>query len=479
MRRREKQHPAFKARPFIVFLSLFAVMIIAGGCASNMTGYYADLKMKLDAEDYENAARQVNKSKKKYGKKNVLMFYLDAGMVNQFAREYEKSNKNFELAKKTFEDYYQKSVSAGAATMVFNDTAMPYYGQDFERAHITVFEALNYLLIDNADEAVVEARQADTVFKKLAANKNNKNYYKDDGFIRYFMGLVYENGGYLNDAHISYYLALGAYRGGLVPAAPPQDLINDAYTTALALGMKDRADDIKKRFPTAKKSAIPAGYGECVLINYNGYIPKKIDNVLEFALFDIWPYINQVEVDKQEEQDFQKAKSVVISAFANDYVKVAFPKYQFIPNRIKSFYMDTAEGRRNSYLAQDLGQLARKTLDKEIAKIYAKTLARAAVKYALGKSVSKAVSDKTDSNWGTLTRIAFNMYNSLSETADKRAWNTLPETILMGRIYLAEGENEITVNFTDSQGQTIKSRKINLEIKEGKKTFVVLRSAHE
>ena len=187
-----KRSELFKAHPFIILLSLFMIMIMTGGCASNMAKHHSDLKQRLDMQDYAAAAEQINKSKKKYGKKNILMFYLDAGMVNQLAKEYEISNKNFELAKIKFDEYYQKSVSAGAASMVFNDMTMPYYGQDFERVHITVFEAINYILLDKIDEAVVEARQADTMFKIFAANKNNKNYYKDDGFILDFMVLVYE-----------------------------------------------------------------------------------------------------------------------------------------------------------------------------------------------------------------------------------------------------------------------------------------------
>lgn len=476
-----KRSELFKAHPFIILLSLFMIMIMTGGCASNMAKHHSDLKQRLDMQDYAAAAEQINKSKKKYGKKNILMFYLDAGMVNQLAKEYEISNKNFELAKIKFDEYYQKSVSAGAASMVFNDMTIPYYGQDFERVHITVFEAINYILLDKIDEAAVEARQADTMFKIFAANKNNKNYYKDDGFIRYFMGLVYEAGGYLNDAHISYYLALNAYKKGLALITVPKDLINDAYTSALNLGMRERADEIKKDYPSANKSIIPEGYGECVFIVYNGYIPKKIDNVLEFILSDIWLYIDQVEVDDEKEaRDFEKARSINISVYAQDYVKVAFPKYKFIPNLIHSFYADTSQGKSYSYIAQDLGQIAQKTLDNEISKIYSKTLARAAVKYALGKSVVKMVDDSTNySGWGDLTQIAFNIYNSLSDTADKRGWNTLPEKILMSRIYLPAGMNEVTINFMSLDGQTITTREIELEIKEGKKNFVVLRSAYE
>ncbi len=481
MRSAEASAPKYKAHPLKALLFAAAVAMLFGGCASGLTGYYADLRAKIDVEDYEGAAKFVDKSKGKYGKKNILLYYLDSGMTSHLARDYGQSTKKFELAKEKFAEYYQKSITAGAVSMIYNDNSMPYYGENYERVHITVFEALNYILLGEDNEAVVEARQADTMFRTFAVEKNYKNFYKDDGFIRYFMGIIYENGGYLNDAHISYYMALKAYQNGIANVPVPKDLINDAYTSALKLGMPERADEIKKEFPNARRNDIQAGYGECIIVDYNGFMPKKVDNILEFALFDIWPYINQVEVDDSKEaKEFDQARSVVISAFASDYVKVAFPKYENIPNKVKSFRVNTEDARgrkRDSYMAQNLAEVARKCMNDELGKIYAKTLARAAVKYAVGKSVSKAVTDNSNSNWGTLTQIAFNVYNSMSETADKRAWHTLPENILMTRVFLPAGPSEIEIEFLDAYESVIKTKTIAVDIKEGKKNFVVLRSA--
>ncbi|MDR1695198.1 MAG: hypothetical protein LBR69_00985 [Endomicrobium sp.] len=466
-----------KARPLRLAV-LFFLAAILGGCASSLKpAYYSDLRDKIDSGDYKSAAEFVEKSKKRYGKKNILLFYLDSGFANHLAGNYGKSIENFENAKSKFEEYYQKSVSAGAASMFFNDSTMPYYGENFEEAHIRVFESLNYILSGDGAEAAVEARQSDRVFVKFAAQSGNKNFYKDDGFIRYFMGLVYENSGELNDAHISYYLALKAYKDGISEIAPPKDLINDAYSTALLLGMSERAAEIKAEFPFARAGGIPSSSGELVIICYNGFMPKKVSNVLEFALFNIWPYVNQVEVDNEKEaEEFNRARSAAVSFFADDYVKVAFPKYEKIPNDIAYFSVETNGKTGNSYMAQDLARIAQKCLDDNISKIRAKALARAAVKYVIGKTVSKAVADNTNnSGWGLLTQAAFNVYNSLSETADTRGWNVLPENILMARLYLPEGENEIVLNFLDRTGNKIKSEKVTVSIEKGKKNFMFAR----
>lgn len=467
-----------KRHPLAVLLLFLVAVNILGGCSFNMTNYYVNLTDKMNTGDYKSAAKLVEKTESKYGSKNILMYYLDSGIVNHYALNFEKSVDSFEKAKEKFDDYYQKSISAGAASIVFNDSTMPYYGQDFERTHIAVFEALNFILQGKDVEAAVEARQINTLFNVFAVQKKNKNFYKDDGFIRYFMGLVYENAGELNDAQISYYLALKAYKDGIVAIAPPKDLINDAYTTALNLGFTSRANEIKSMYPSAKKVNIPKGYGECIIINYNGFIPKKIEKVFNFALFDIWPYINEAEIDNdKEQQEFERAKNIIISGFANDYVKVSFPKYQRIPNSIKTFSVEVHEKNLNAYLAQNLSQLAEKVMDDEIAKIYAKTLARAAVKYALGKVAAKTVKDQTDNTWGAITQIGFNLYSSLSETADRRGWNTLPDTIQMLRFMLPEGENTFTVVYKDDKGNIIEKEDVKINIREGKKNFIYLRSS--
>ncbi|MDR3253568.1 MAG: hypothetical protein LBT07_01210 [Endomicrobium sp.] len=468
----------FCTRKFVLFLSLVSYGLFFSSCTSNMTAYYGKLRTKIDAGEYQKAVKLVDKSQSVYGNKNMLMYYFDAGIVNHFAKDYDTSSKRFESAKALYTQYYQKSVSAGVASMFFNDGTIPYYSNEFERAHVPIFEALNYILRGRDNEAVVEARQIDTLFKNLAVEQNYKNFYKDDGFIRYFMGLVYENADYLNDAHISYYRALQAYKKGVVALKMPSELIDDAYTSAVNLGMIQRANEIKNSHPQAKKRVIPEGFGECIIVDYNGFIPEKVEHVLEFALGKIWGYVSSIEVDNtQETQDFQKAKSIGISLFANDYIKVSFPKYKDIKNRICSFNVNCNNKNIQSKLVQDLGGLAKKILDDKIGKIYAKTLARAAVKYVIGRSVSSKVEEGSGSTWGVLSQITFNLYNPLSEQADRRAWNTLPNTILMARFYLPKGDNTLVINYLSKNRQILDTQTIKVNIREGKKNFVVVRNS--
>ncbi|MDR1952072.1 MAG: hypothetical protein LBQ37_00985 [Elusimicrobiota bacterium] len=459
-------------KSFMIWLP-FTAAIFMSGCASNMTAYYENLRGKIDKEDYKGAAELIDKSQKKYGNNNILMFYLDAGIVNHYAFIYDISQKNFEEAKKVFDYYYTKSVGAAALSIVYNDSSMPYYGEDFESIHITVFNALNYILSGQDNEAVVEARQADYLFRG-----NYRKVYKDDGFVRYFMGLVYENGGYLNDAYTSYSLAIRAYENGINGIKPPKDLINDAYTTALKLGISDYAARLKSKYPSAARNDILKGYGECIVIDYNGLIPKKVEKVIQIAFFRAWAYASADNVDSSDMQDYETAKSAALSAFANDYVKAAFPAYERKPHSVYSFSIESPslKNKTFSYEAQDLALIAEKVLESQIAKIYAKTIARAAIKFAAGKAASQYVKKEHGDGLGALTQLAANLYSSLSERADTRGWNTLPENILMSRFYLPAGENKITVEFRDKNGVIVKTQDLTVDVKENKKNFLIVGS---
>ncbi|MDR2772841.1 MAG: hypothetical protein LBB93_05175 [Elusimicrobiota bacterium] len=456
----------------LIGLSLAAALFFMAGCSFNMTSYYEKLNGKLESEDYQGAADYVAKNQSKYGDRNALMFSLDAGIVNHYAFIYDVSENNFEDAKNLFSDYYTKSVSAAALSMIYNDSSMPYYGEDFESIHITIFNSLNYILSGQDNEAVVEARQADYLFKG-----NYRKFYKDDGFVRYFMGLVYENGGYLNDAYVSYSLAINAYEKGITGIKPPADLINDAYTSAVQLGISGYAAQLKSKYPQAQVKNIPKGYGECIVMDYNGIIPKKVERVINIAFSRAWAYASADNVDSSDMEDFQTAQSVALAVLSDDYISVAFPAYQSIPHSIYSFSVRGDSGLLGrSYEAQDLGTIAEKVLNDRIALIYAKTIARAAIKYAAGKAASNYAKEQHGDGIGLLAELSTKLYSSLSERADTRGWHTLPENILMSRFYLPAGENKITVDLIGSNGTVLRSREITVNVKEGKKNFIVLSS---
>jgi hypothetical protein len=332
-------------------------------------------------------------------------------------------------------------------------------------------------MLNKVEDSAVEARQTDSLFKMFAIEKNYKNFYKDDGFIRYFMGMVYENAGFEDEAARSYYLALKAYKNSKLQVMPSKNLINKAYSLNLKFGITNRTIEIKKEYPEAEQIFLPDNFGECVIICFSGIVPDKVENFIEIALGKAWAFVDANQIDNQEElEQLKKAKSVGISLFAKNYIKVSFPSYKDIPNKVVSFNARAGDKEVRSVLVQDLGGLAKNVLADEINKVYAKTIARAAIKFVAAKAASETINKNVGENFGILSNVAFNIYNSLTANADVRSWNLLPCQILTANFNLPQGKQTLEIEILGKRNKILDTKNISVDIKAGKKSFVFFKS---
>jgi len=245
---------------------------------------------------------------------------------------------------------------------------------------------------------------------------------------------------------------------------------------SLRLGASNEFEALRREFGHIDRAAAQSG-GEIIIICYNGFIPRRIDTMISVSLGNAWVYVDLANLESADEADFHRAKNTAISAFANDTVTVALPKMQRVPNRINSFSASVGGKEARSVLVSNIAVIAEKSFAEDLPKIYARTLARAAIKFVLRRTASQAVEQQTgNATLGLITNTALNIFNTATETSDTRGWNTLPETILMARIPAAAGKHEITVNFKASNGDIVKTRKVKADVGESKKTFVILRS---
>ena len=434
----------------------------------------------------ENAQNLINSSKKHYGNKNKLLYYLDLGFILHTTKNYQKSNTVFKQAKKIYDENYTKSISAGVFSLFANDNIIPYYGNSYEMAYVNVFCALNYILQGQNNEAVVEARQVDNLFKKQVADSNGKAFYTDDPFIRYFMGIVYENAGYYNDAVISYKLALKNYSdNNIYNLKPPQDLIYSLYTLYVKLGFSQEATELKQQYSITETEKTD-NFGELIIVNYNGLSPKKTDNIIEMSFYKAWPYFTSVKVESYEQEQAEKVREAVRAGFSDDYIKIAFPKYERYKNQISYFMIEELNFEKaenipqyKSYETCDIGSLLINALQRENAATYSKTIARAVGRYVLAKVITNQIRQKesnSNHSFSILANSILNITNSLLEKSDKRSWRTLPEQINMSRIYLQEGIHTLNIKYMDSSKNIIYQEQTVVHIKQNEKTFVITKS---
>jgi hypothetical protein len=118
------------------------------------------------------------------------------------------------------------------------------------------------------------------------------------------------------------------------------------------------------------------------------------------------------------------------------FFKVAFPRYLERKPVYRNAAVIAQDNKHSFELAQNINEIAFKTLHDRMLRELGNAILRLATKKAL-----EALADEEDENLGTF----INIVNTLTEQADTRNWQTLPYSIHYTRIPLEKGENILEV----------------------------------
>ncbi|MFH2136891.1 MAG: hypothetical protein ABII88_00095 [Candidatus Omnitrophota bacterium] len=414
----------------------------------------------LVSSNYSGALGALGDKPNIYGKNNELLYLLDRGYIEHLGKQYKDSIDTFKEAQQKSDDLYTKSVSKIAATWIINDYSAPYHGEDFEHVLINIFQAINYALNGNYEDALVEARDVDSklnVINSQYDDDDKKNVYKEDAFARLLMGIFYECSGTnedLNDAFISYRNSAKIYEndytqnyGGKVPRVLKENLL----TTARFMGLAEFGKyKLKYRGVESSNLDDKKTKGEIYLIQYVGLSPVKVEESLTVPLPD------------------------------GAMVKVAFPKYQQRPYGITSSRLLAAHTDGNVFfsdsdLVENIGAIAVKNLESRKLRFMAKSALRAAGRYMVEKKQEKNVKEKFGDMTAGCFRFLANIYNIVAEQADLRCWQTLPDQIRMARLILSPGEYELSVESFGISGDNLGAYSLGkIPVRAGEKKFFIL-----
>ncbi|MFQ5560624.1 MAG: COG3014 family protein [Nitrospinota bacterium] len=416
---------------FPLFLS--GALLLLSSCAGGLD--YRTLNNYMVANSCTKAAEFVEGQRSSYGINGKLLYLLDSGMVNFLCGQHEKSNRFFHEAEELAEKLWTKSVSREMASYLVNDYTRAYSGEDFEKALINLFSALNYVMLGQTDEALVEFRRLDANLSMFNQKYKTKNVYKEDAFGRYLSGMVYEAAGEFDDAYIDYFNSYKIYRGYSrdygtpTPSQLSQDLVRLAVKT-------QREDDLPAPLKGKKRPGFSGQrkMGRIVVIHLNGKSPVKSEEKISIPS-------------------------------SSGPITLAFPKYEKRrPSCRKSFLsVQASDGTRPQTkkfeLGEDINEIAVKNLKDRRGRVIAKTVARAVAKQVV---INSATEDK-------MARVLFNIANSVIERADTRTWRTLPGEIAVGRVFVKPGQYEVSVSACDRP----KKRLGDPEIRAGETRFFI------
>ncbi|MBI3811573.1 MAG: hypothetical protein HY283_05140 [Nitrospirae bacterium] len=424
-------------------------LLVLSGCGPGVHHYILVDNLQ-SRQQFAEADAVIVKHQSDYGDRNAVLYDFDRGMMLHLAGQYNESNQSLTQAENRIDELYTQSVAAGAGAMLTNDNALPYEGEDFEKVMINVIAALNYGYLGQWDEALVEARKVDHKLNLFNDKYEKKNVYKQDALAQYLSGILFEAKGELNDAFISYrkaYEAYGDYRKNYGTPMPPT-LPADLLRVTAALHLEEEHQDYLKQFPSARWTTEKElkGQSELVFVSYTGRSPIKEDFFIEAPIPE-------------------KKGGVYV-------LRVALPKFVPRSNKVKTaeVHLIPAAGSggavsQRTFLAEDVTAIAKKNLEDRIARITAKSIARAVVKYQATREAEK--------KGGPVAGLLANVAAVATEQTDKRSWRTLPGQIQLARLAVPPGTYTVAVEYYDTTDGLIERKTFPaMTLKAGEKRFL-------
>lgn len=381
----------------------------------------------LAAGRSEAAARLIRSRQGEYGPSNAALFELDLGLALHYAGDYRESARRFEAAHARLEELYTKSVSAAGGRLLANENIADFRGRPLDRVLGQLFDALNYTLLGESDEALVGVRRMEAYLDELGRTAQGQGPYPDDGLARYLAAMLYSDGGRPDDARISFEAAQRAFA---------------RYKPLYGL-----------EAPALAAPGVPTELGELVVIHYNGPAPRKVA-VSATAGEDASPSKNKPGAAGS----IARAASGAARAVVGAVLHTSHPRYVRDDSRVAGSQIETSEGTVATELFTDVFLVLSRELDEDLARLKARSLMRATLKLA--------------------QQAATGVNASGSEFADLRSWSTLPAQIRLARTTLKPGLHRVLVRRLDAAGRAVSTRVYeNVRIRPGRRTWLTDQTA--
>ncbi len=446
-------------RKYLLFLLPLLSGALIFSCAPKVK-HYTLINQHLANQNYNLALKVIKDNKGSYAKRNAALYYLEEGIISHFASRYKESNQSLSKAESIMDELFTRSISKQAASFMINDNTIPYRGEDFENAMVNMFMALNYVGLGLNEDALVEARKVDNKLNIINSRyaEGKKNVYKEDAFIRFLMGVLYEVDGENNDAFISYRKAEEIYRTDYLKnygVSPPAFLIENLLSSAKTMDFNEEIKEIKSQYTNVDfmSPAEKREIAEIYCIHYNGLGPAKMEKRWVVPLPD--GYVVKVAFPEFKKRYYQITRGVITLKSLTSGSSYRFP----------------------TILMEDISSIAVKNLENRMGRIKAKAIARATTKYLATKGASRLAKEREGNLAGLLVQVAGNVAAAATEQADIRHWRLLPDEIRVGKIIVPPGEYEGEINFLNTDGSTISSKRIEpFTIGGGEKRFLTFRT---
>jgi uncharacterized protein len=471
----------------ISLIGLFTLLgfLIIIGC-SQPTSRYLRLEDSLRSGNVQAADAIVAAAEPEYGTRSRVLYWMDRGMTLHLAGHYEASTALLEQADDELERLYTRRLRTEAKAFMVSDNELPYEGEPYEQVMINALKALNYAMLRNWTESLVEARKLDHRLNVLS--DRTQSAYRDDAFARYLTGILYELTGDLNNAFIAYRKSYEEYRSTnpWSHLSIPHSLRADLLRMTEALHLNEDHDEFHKVLgdTTWQPFTETQQLAHIVVISYNGRAPRKEDQFIDLPIsLDALNLVLMTKATIGTHSTESRAAESLLYGLNGHVVRVALPR--LVPQKTQVLVAElTLSGEPGSYAArsepvQNFTVLAEKNLADRFRASTVKAVARATVKYALAEGLGRGAHAAVGRDAGPLVGLLVSSLAKAlavaSEESDKRSWRTLPDEIQIARLWVPAGRYELRIRPIARSGLAGPESVRTLTVQAGETTFVTER----
>jgi uncharacterized protein len=484
---------------------LLACIAFLVSCTGGSALRFKQLGAVTAKEDYLSAIASIEKNAKKlYGKTNILLYHIDIGMLYHYAGVYDSSNAHLLKANDIFYDLFTRSVSNEAASLMVNDNVRPYRSRPYELVLVHQTIALNYLAMGNVEDALVETRQVDLLMQELQRKNKEGHKYTTDGMFHYLASIAYDAAGKSDDAMISLFKAVEAFKKGPVPL-PPE--VKD-YACCM-LQKNNRAEDIKLLEKSSsgesprdtqsgagntfeyhcnkKPDEIENGATEIILIGYAGLGPRLVENnwwgtyikdgmlLLNYASANGETATMQMAAPMLPQEEYEKAsKGEKTRSGTTFHVSFALPAVKSFPSQTAYFTVSGAglAAPESSVVVNDLDAQAGKNLDDTHMATLLRTVVRVVIRTIAAQKAKEGMETKSPIA-NLLINVGTDILADQLERADTRSCFFVPKTIQIARVRVQPGTYTLNAAAHGTNGAVVGTKTFEqVSVKKGEKKFV-------
>ena len=456
-------------RGSIICALLFSTLLVFG-CAGKRTLLMEQVRKELRATSTEQALAAYEKGVKKNTQRVDEL--LNLGLLALEAGKYDLALKSFKEADKLSEERLTKSLSREAASLTTSDRVRAYQGTVFDKAMLHYYQAVAYLEKGDLSAATVEGRRIASYLEVNA--RESKHTYKDDPFLQWFSGVMYESFGQDNDAWISYKHAMELYP--YYGIDEPGYLCRATYAALREVGSSEQEQMLEERCPDVDLDFDP-NWGRIVVLCEAGIAPQIREDNIVFPImkYDEHSWANNDDRERYAYDVYGRRYDHYDEAKLDYLLRVALPYYPS-DQYGTDVYEVSVRGSgvdKLAELAAPVGSILKQDLDDRMPAIAARAIVRGIIKYAAKEAAEKA--GKKDSEaLGTILGLGVNLLGAATEAADTRSWETLPDKIYVADFQLPPGEHsDLRVVFEGHGGESLLRYDLpTVDVKPGKLTVL-------